>query len=162
MSVTYRATGTVNFDEPVPLAFFSQLLGTTHNAPWHIGPLGGSVEDFTALLSGHERLLLPADDAQLDDRGRPLHIKGIAVDWDARSYLIGNALRDAVLAVYSAGIDLDDYDITFFGEDGSEGEIVFYADEDEAVLGWEETSTPGRSPEVFGCVPWAFRPPRNA
>ncbi|WP_432158577.1 hypothetical protein [Streptomyces sp. bgisy153] len=160
MSVTYYATGTVTFDTPVPLASFWELLEARYT-PWHIAPVDSTDKDFTALVSERERLLIPADDAQLDDQGRPSHIKGIAIDWDARSTVIGDALRDVAVLVYSGRGDLDDYDITFQGEDGSKGEIVFYADEDEAALGWEETHAPGRTPEVFGCVPWSFRPPRN-
>lgn len=161
MSVTYYASGTVTFDAPVPLASFWELLEARHT-PWCIAPLAGSDTDTTAPRSARERLLLPADDADLDGQGRPSHIKGFTIDWDDRSYLIGNALRDMVVAVYSGGGDLHDYDITFQGEDGSKGEIIFYANEDDAALGWEETHAPGRPTEVFGCVPWTSRPPRTS
>ncbi|MFF8992585.1 hypothetical protein ACF09H_22120 [Streptomyces sp. NPDC014983] len=160
MSVTYHATGTVGFDEPVPLASFWELLESPHT-PWHITPSIISDKDLRALLSERERLLLPADEATIDAQGRPSHIKGFAVDWATRSHVIGSALRNAVLAVYSGGQDLEDYDIAFACEDGSKGEIVFYADEDTAVLGWEENYAPGRVPEVFGCLPWDFQTPRN-
>ncbi len=157
MSFTYHVAGTVTFDAPVPTASFWELL-EARSAPWLIAT-SGSQE--ASQLHERQRLLIPADNAPLDEQGRPSHIKGVAVDWDERSYLIGDALRNVALAVYSSGGDLDDYDVDFHGEDGSEGEIIFYADEDEAVLGWEESYAPGRSPGVFGCVPWILRPPRN-
>ncbi|MFJ3182588.1 hypothetical protein ACIPJN_29935 [Streptomyces sp. NPDC086796] len=157
MSSTHHVAGTVTFDAPVPTASFWELL-EARSAPWLIATSGS---EEASQLRNRERLLLPADNATLDEQGRPSHIKGIAIDWDERSYLIGEALRNVALAVYSSDGDLDDYAIDFHGEDGSVGEIVFYADEDQAVLGWEESGAPGRSPEVFGCVPWVHRPPRT-
>ncbi|MEO3976979.1 hypothetical protein [Streptomyces sp. CAU 1734] len=158
MSFTYHVSGTVTFDSPVPTASFWELLDARYN-PWLLATSGS---EEAPQLHMRERLLIPAENATLDEQGRPSHIKGIAVDWDESSYLIGDALRNVALAVYSSGADLDDYEVDFRGEDGSEGEIVFYTDEDEAVLGWEETYAPGRSPNVFGCVPWVHRPPQNA
>ncbi|WP_217231385.1 hypothetical protein [Streptomyces anulatus] len=157
MSVIYHVAGTVTFDAPAPTAAFWELLEAPY-ASWLIAKSGS---EEPSQLHERERLLIPADHTTLDEQGRPAHIKAIAVDWDDRSHIIGDALRSAALAVYSSGGDLADYDIGFRCEDGSKGEIVFYADEDEAVLGWEETSAPGRSPGVFGCVPWAFQPPQT-
>lgn len=148
MSVTYRVTGTIDFDRPVQLATFWELLEKPFE-PWLIAPSNLTGRQLTELVHQQERLLLPSDDAVFDSADRPSHIKGLSIDWDQRSHLIGEALRAITRLVISIGHDLDDYDVAFFGEDGSEGQIEFY-EGDDADLGWEESYAPGRTPSVFG------------
>ncbi|MFF4924324.1 hypothetical protein ACFY4B_27380 [Kitasatospora sp. NPDC001261] len=133
MGVDTWVRGTVAVHPPVPLASLWELIeGRGHFA---IAPAAASPAELTELADHHELLLIPADGAGRDARGRPTHIKALVVDRDARFSNTLHAL-DA-FAGWCTGHTLT-AEIVYSGDYGDEGTVVL--DPKRRVFDWVETT----------------------
>lgn len=145
MGLTWTTRGSLTFHPPMPLGSIAEVL----HGRWpsfEIAPAGLDPQALAALVRDRQRILVPADAATYNFKGLPSLIQSAHIHWDDHYSVIGNTLRQLTVPAVTVGHDFDD-DITWVGEDGSEGEIAFYED---GELIWDELRLPlGSRPRAY-------------